>query len=54
MKCSERKISQCIFPLTDANFEKKKNVPLLTKDFLPKFSELKVFDERASCVKNGT
>ena len=53
MKCSERKISQCILPLIDANFEKK-IFPLLTKDFLPKFSELKVFHERASCVKNGT
>ena len=36
-----------------SNFGKKK-VPLLTKDFLPKFSELKVFHERVSCVKNGT
>ena len=36
-----------------SNFEKKK-VTLLTKDFLPKFPELKVLHERVSCVKNGT
>ena len=36
-----------------SNFEKK-NVPLLAKDFLPKFSELKVFHASVSCVKNGT
>ena len=35
------------------NFEKK-NVPLFTKDFLPKFSKLYVFHERVSFVKNWT
>ena len=41
-------------PLHNFKFQKKKKVPLLTKDFLPKFSELKVFHERVSCVKTET
>ena len=40
-------------PLCNFKFRKKK-CTLLTKDILPKFSEVKVFHERVSCVKNQT
>ena len=37
------------------NFEKKKNVPSLRKDFYsPSFHSSKFFLERVNCLKNGT